>query len=31
MELLRNQIKHHFFIFFIFRLDYEGLLEIDVE
>ena len=31
MELLRNQIKHHFFFFFFFRLDYEGLLEKDVE
>jgi hypothetical protein len=31
MELLRNQIKHHFLNQIIFRLDYEGLLEKDVE
>ena len=31
MELLRNQIKHHFLNQIVFRLDYEGLLEKDVE
>ena len=31
MELLRKQIKHHFLNQIVFRLDYEGLLEKDVE
>ncbi len=31
MESLRNRIKHHFLKQIIFRLDFEGLLEKDVE